>query len=220
LEFIELNANIRTQTGNGPARALRRSGFIPAVLYGPDNDPISLAVPIKELEKILKSGTAGQALLNLVIKNGKTATRSAMIKELQRDPVSRNFLHVDFYEISMDRKIRVNVPVVTKGKSIGVEMGGMLQVIRRELEVLCLPAEMPESIEIDITELDIGDSVHVKEIPLADGVEVPADVNFTVITVLSPKKAEEEEVEEEELEGEGEAAAEAGEAPAEAGAGE
>lgn len=220
MEFIKLNANIRTQTGNGPARALRRSGFIPAVLYGPDNDPICLAVPISDLEKILKSGSAQQSLLNLEIKNGETITRSAMIKELQRDPVSRSYLHVDFYEISMDRKIRVNVPVVTKGKSVGVEMGGMLQVIRRELEVLCLPAEMPEAFEIDITDLDIGDSVHVKELPLADGVEIPADVNFTVITVLSPKKAEEEEIEEEELEGEAEAAAEAGEAPAEAAADE
>jgi large subunit ribosomal protein L25 len=213
LELIELNANIRTKTGNGPAKALRRQGLLPAILYGPDKKPVSLAVSMSELEKILKSGSAKQTMLNLMIKNGETTTRSAMIKELQRDPVSRNFLHVDFYEISMDRKIRMKVPVVAKGKAVGVEMGGMLQVIRRELEVLCLPQKMPETIEIDITNLDVGDSVHVEELPLADGVEIPADVNFTVLTILSPKKPEDEEVEGEELEGE--AVAEEGAEPVE-----
>jgi large subunit ribosomal protein L25 len=106
------------------------------------------------------------------------------------------------------------VPVVTKGKAVGVEMGGMLQVIRRELEVLCLHQKIPEAFEIDITDLDVGDSVHVQELPLGDGVEIPADVNFTVLTILSPKKAEEGD-EKEELEGE---AAEAGAEPAEAAA--
>ena len=198
MELIELKANIRTKTGNGPARVLRREGKIPAILYGPDTAPVMLSIGLKDFEQALKQGSARQPVFNLVVQNGDTTTRTVMIKELQTHPVSRAVLHVDFYEIAMDRKVRVSVPVVTTGKSIGVEMGGMLQVIRRELEVLCLPLEIPDAIELDITDLDIGDSIHVKEIPLTGGVEIPADVNFTVLTILSPKK--EAVVEEEELE--------------------
>jgi large subunit ribosomal protein L25 len=130
-----------------------------------------------------------------------------MVKELQVHPVTRNFLHVDFYEIDMARKIRVNVPVVTTGTAIGVERGGILQIIRRELEVLCLPGQIPETFEIDISDLDVGDAVHVEEIPLSGDIEIPHDVDFTVVTVTSPKL----EVEEEEEEEEEEAAEEAGE---------
>lgn len=198
MELIELKANIRTKVGNGPARALRREGKIPAVLYGPETDSILLSVGISDIESALKKSKIGQVLLSLVIQNGETMTCPVMIKELQIHPVSNNYLHVDFYEINMDRKIRTKVPVVTKGKSKGVEVGGMLQVIRRELEVLCLPMEVPEVIELDITELEIGDSIHVNEISLKGDIEISSDVNFTVVTVLSPTKIEEEVTEEEE----------------------
>jgi large subunit ribosomal protein L25 len=201
LDKIELKAHIRTTTGNGPARALRREGMIPAVLYGPKIEPVKLSINTKELEHILKAENIGQALFNLSIGDDETVTKTAMIRELQTKPVSGEFIHADFYEVAMDRKIIVNVPVVAIGQSKGVELGGILQIIRRELEVLCYPGEIPESIEIDITDLDIGDSLHVEEIPLKEGVEVPADVNFTVLTISSPKVEEEEEEEEgEELE--------------------
>jgi large subunit ribosomal protein L25 len=188
------------------------------VLYGPKTKPILLSVDFSDIEQALKKSRVGQVLVNLVIHNGDTTTRPAMIKELQVHPVSRNYLHVDFYEIEMDQKIRVKVPVDIKGKSKGVEVGGILQVIRRELEVLCLPTEIPDAFVIDVTELDIGDSIHVEEIPLEGDIEIPAEVNFTVVTVLSPKieevVEEEEEGEEEELE-EGEEAREPGESPEE-----
>ncbi len=215
MEKFELNATVRKTTGNSPARELRRGGFIPAVLYGPQTEPVLLSVNIRELEKILKKGNIGSIILNLVIQNGKKVTKPAMIKEFQSHPVSGNFLHIDFYEIDMQRKINVMIPVITKGISKGVELGGLLQIVRREIEVLCMPGDIPESIEIDITDLDIGDSVHIEEIPLGDNVEIPADVNFTVVTILSPKVEEiEEEEEEEALEGEAEAETEgeAGEA--------
>ena len=200
MELIELKTNIRTSVGNGPARALRRNKQIPAVLYGRGTETVLLSVDISDLEQVLKESTVSQLLLKLVIQNGETYTKTAMIKELQTHPVSRDFLHIDFYEIAMERKIKVNVPVITKGKAKGVELGGMLQIIRRELEVLCLPLEIPESIEIDITDLEIGDAVHVNEISLEGDAEIQADVNFTVLTILSPKAAEEEEVSEEEEE--------------------
>ena len=221
MEKIELQASVRKTVGNGPARELRRTGHVPAILYGRNTEPVMLSVNTKELEQILSKGSFGQFILNLVIQNGKKMTIAAMIKELQTHPVSGNLIHVDFYEVDMNRKIKVMVPVVTTGKSVGVEEGGLLNIVRRELEVLCLPGDIPEAVEIDITELTIGDSVHIEDIELGDNIEVPADVNFTVVTVLSPK-VEEEEVPEEEEEGleEGEEGAEGEAAETEAEAAE
>jgi len=200
VELLELKTNLRSSVGSSPARELRRKGKIPAVLYGPETEPILLYVNIIDFEQAMQKGTSGQVLFSLVIQNGKTNKKAVMIKELQIHPVSRNFLHVDFYEIDMNRKINVKVPVTIKGKSKGLELGGTLQIIRRELEVLCLPLKVPESIEVDITDLDIGDSVHVDEIPLEGDIEIPFDVNFTVVTMLSPKYEEEPKELEEELE--------------------
>ncbi|MDJ0857291.1 MAG: 50S ribosomal protein L25, partial [Desulfobacterales bacterium] len=193
-DFLNINAITRTTKGNGPARVLRRQGQIPAILYGPDNPPTPIAVNTHDLELLLKSSPSGQIFVNLAI--DKAAKRKALLKELQRHPVSGQFIHADFYEVAMDRKIRVRVPVTTRGKSLGVEMGGMLQIIRRELEVLCLPDDIPETIEIDISELDMGESVHVEDVPLSGDVEIPHEVNFTVLTILSGRKVEEEAVEE------------------------
>jgi len=199
LDIIEFKTKTRETTGNGPARALRREGMFPAILYSRKTEPVKLSVDTVEFETAIKGCNIGQILFNIVIEGDEGAARTAMIKELQSHPVSRDLLHADFFEVEMDRKIKVKVPVVINGKSVGVEMGGIQQVVRRELEVLCLPLEIPESIEIDVTELGVGDSIHVEEIPLAGDVEIATEVNFTVVTILSPK-VEEEEVEEEELE--------------------
>jgi large subunit ribosomal protein L25 len=215
LELIELKTNIRTTTGNGPARRLRQKGQIPAVLYGPGTESVLLSVNIRDIDMILKKGRIGQVLLNLVIpNNGETSTKTVMVKELQLHPVSRNFLHIDFYEVAMDRKIMVNIPVTTTGKAKGVENGGILQIIRRELEVQCFPLDVPESIEIDITDLDIGDSIHLGDISRQSKIEFLDDENFTVVTVVSPKIEEEAEaVEEAEAEGEAAIAEEGEERP-------
>jgi large subunit ribosomal protein L25 len=204
LELIELKTNIRTTTGNGPARRLRQKGQIPAVLYGPGTESVLLSVNISDIDRILKKGRIGQVLLNLVIpNNGETSTKTVMVKELQHHPVSRNYLHIDFYEVAMDRKIMVNIPVTTTGKAKGVENGGILQIIRRELEVQCFPLDVPESIEIDISDLDIGDSIHLGDIARQSKIEFLDDENFTVVTVVSPKVEEAAEAAEE---AEGEAA--------------
>jgi len=218
LEKIDLKASVRESVGNGPARVLRRAGQIPAILYGRNTEPVLLSVNSKELEQVLSKGSFGQFILNLVIQNGKQVTKAAMIKELQTHPVSGHLIHIDFYEIDMQRQIRVMVPVVTRGKSVGVEEGGMLNIVRREIEVFCLPGDIPESFEIDISELDIGDSIHLEDLPLGENVEVDSDVNYTVVTVLSPKVEEVEAVEEEEEgleEGEEGAEGEAAESEAE-----
>lgn len=189
MEFIELTAAMRTKTGNGPARVLRRSGHIPAVLYGPGTEPAMLSLPAYDLEMALKNKTGPQLMLDLRIGDAGTPPRKAMLKELQRHPVSHEFIHADLYEFAMDRKIRVRVPVTTVGKCIGVEMGGMLQIIRRELEVLCLPTDIPRVVEVDITNVNVGEAVHIKDIRM-DKLEFPHEVNFTVLTVLGKKDKE------------------------------
>lgn len=213
MEQLQLTATTRKTTGNGPARVLRRNGRIPAVLYGPDTDATLLSVNIHEFELVLKNHNINQMVLNLVIENGDAPSKSVMIKELQAHPVTNHLIHADFYEISMTRKIWVNVRVVVHGKSIGEERGGIVQLVRRELEVLCLPSEIPESIALDISSLDIGDAIHVEEIQLPEGVEISPETNFTVVTVTSVMAEEEpkEEAEEGEEAGEDEAAPESSE---------
>ena len=207
MEQINLNVRVRKTTGNSPARSLRREGRIPAVLYGPKTEPILLSIDLREFEQIAKKSTIGSVLLNLQIQNGDTESRPAMVKELQIHPVTHRSLHVDFYEVDMQRKIKVMVPVVVRGKAKGVEEGGLLQIVRREIEVLCLPTEIPESFEVDVTHLDIGDAIHLEDIEAVGNVEIPAEANVTVVTVLAPKvevEAVEELVEgEEALEAEG-----------------
>jgi large subunit ribosomal protein L25 len=200
LELIELKTNTRTTTGKGSSRALRREKRIPAILYGSKTEPILLSLEQALLEKVFKTSST-HALIHLIIDDDASNKKTVMIKELQTHPVSRTFLHLDFYEIDMTKKVHVNVPVVTTGKSAGVEFGGIIQIVRRELEILCLPSNIPAAIEIDISMLGIGDSIHVDEISLPEGVEIPENVNFTMITVLTPKVEEEpaEEEEEEEI---------------------
>ncbi|MGB5985505.1 MAG: 50S ribosomal protein L25/general stress protein Ctc [Desulfobacterales bacterium] len=195
MEFIELNAEARQTVGNSPARKLRRDGKLPGILYGPDTEPALIAIDAHDFQLALKAGSVN-ALFNLILAGDSKPQRRVMIKELQAHPVSQTPLHVDFYEIAMDRKINVKVPVVPVGKSVGVEMGGLLQVVRREIEVYCLPDKIPESFIIDISELEVGGSIHIEEIPLPEGVEISSEANFTVITVLSPKVEEVEEEDE------------------------
>ncbi len=191
MEALSLKSTKREAVGKGNARLLRRQGGIPAILYGKDVDPINLSIDVTEFNGLLRSTKTSQFLLDLHIDG---VIKKVTIKELQRRPVSSDILHVDFYEVAMDRKIKVNVQISTFGTCKGVELGGMLQIIRREVEVLCLPDNIPSSIDIDITELDVGDSFHATDLPLADGLEIPGEVNFTILTVLSQKSAVEEGV--------------------------
>lgn len=208
MEFIELTADVRDRFGKGPSRSLRRTGKVPAVFYGREAAPIHLSLDANYLGKMLRDGGSSQ-VIRLVIQDGDKTTKTVMFKEIQTHPVSMDLIHADLYEVSMDRKITVNVPVntfITEGEeSKGEAEGGTLQIIRRELEVSCLPNQIPDSIDIDITHLGIGDAVHIEEIDLPEGVEVDADVNFTVVSIAAPMREElpEEEAEEEEgLEGE------------------
>lgn len=199
MEIFDLKTTQRNTFGKGSARALRRQGLIPAVLYGPKRDSVPLTISPLDLDIIYRDSGTEQVILNLKIENGGTQNATAVVKEVQVSPVTGQYLHIDFYEISLNEEIEVNVLVEVTGKSKGVERGGFLQVVRHELEVSCLPTDMPEKIEIDVTDLDIGDSIHIGDLKLGDKVRLLADTGLTVATVVPPT-VEAEEVPEEELE--------------------
>jgi large subunit ribosomal protein L25 len=202
LELLELTANIRKLTGKGISRTLRRQGLIPGVLYGPKSQPISLAVAVMDIEKIFKHSGSNQAPLNLILKNGESIQKTAIIKDLQLHPVSRRFMHIDLYEVAMDKKIQVRVPLVVTGTAKGAEAGGTLQLIRREVDVLCFPLDIPEFITVDVSGMEIGDSIHVEDLSISGNLEVLADTNFTVVTVSGGMAEEHAETPEAEEEGE------------------
>lgn len=191
----DLSVKVRESKGKGAARRIRKTGNFPAVFYGGKTESFNLEVPAKEFGRILSSDTGQSTLLNLTFDDGKTKSRMATIKDLHMDPVSDQFIHADFQELLMDQEMTATIPVKLIGKAKGVELGGTLQPIRRELTVSCLPKDLPNLIEVDITELGIGQSFHIDDIKLPAGVEVPHDVNFTVVVVLGKRGVEEEEAE-------------------------
>jgi large subunit ribosomal protein L25 len=181
-----LTAEVREGAGKGAARRLRAEGRIPAIFYGPRSKPISLTIDSKEFAKSLQTEAGENVLIDLDIRKGDQPERKVvMVKELQIDPLQRGILHTDFYEVAMDEVVTVEVPVRLVGKPEGIKMGGILEQIRRVLEVQCLPGDIPKSIDVDVTSLKIGDSVHVQEIQV-EKVKVLADSNFTIATVVPP----------------------------------
>lgn len=194
----ELNVALREGSGKGASRALRRQGLVPAVVYGKDMAPCSLAVEPKALQEAIATEAGWNTLITLK-GDGPFDGKVVILKDMDVDPIRREAQHADFHAIDMKKKISVMVPVHPVGKSEGEKIGGSLQVVRKELEVVCLPTDIPGTIEVDVTAMKIGDVFHVADLDLAKGVEVPHDVNFTIITVTGLKPEEEEaEVEGEE----------------------
>jgi large subunit ribosomal protein L25 len=185
--------------------------LIPAVFYGPEVDPVNLSLKYRDLEKLIKTGAGENVIIDLAIETGEsTLSHRAMLKEIQMDPVKQTILHVDLYEISMDKKIEVEVPITLTGTAKGVsDEGGILQQVSRTLEISCLPDNIPDSFELDVTDLNIGDSLHVSDLNIPQGIEVLVEGELTIATVVPPTKVEEiepevpeEEEEREEVEAE------------------
>ena len=198
MEIFDLKTTRRNTFGKNSARALRRQDLIPAVLYGPKRESMPLTMSPFDLDKIYKTTGSERVLLNLVIENGDIQNATVIVKEVQATPVTGQYLHIDFYEISLDEEIVVNVPIELVGKSKGVERGGFLQVVRHELAISCLPTDMPDKIEVDVGRLDIGDSIHIGDIDLVGTkIRLLADSGLTVVTLAAPT-VEEEKVPEEE----------------------
>ena len=200
MDTIQLSSEIRTQTGKGSARKLRSTDKLPAILYGPETDTIMLTLDCTEFRKALKGKSAESVLLDLRIDSGKKGqSKKVMIKEVQRDPVKRDYLHVDLFEISLKKELEVDIPIHLVNTPIGVSEGGILQHVRREVKVLCMPDDLVDKIDVDVSELDIGQSLHIGDISFPSGLKSLEDVDVTVVTVVAPRV---DEVEEEEVEGE------------------
>jgi large subunit ribosomal protein L25 len=199
-----LTARVRHLTGKGAARKLRKKDQIPAVFYGPKTEPVMLAVGYPELERITQHGGGENIILDLEIQSDDgSETRKAMLKELQVDPVMDTYIHADFYEISMDRVITVDVPIRLVNTPVGVSNGGILQHIRREFTISCLPDRLVEVINADVSNLDIGDSIHIRDLELPEGITSLEEDHLTVAVVVAPtvvhEAVEEEAVEEGEI---------------------
>ncbi|UCF57882.1 MAG: 50S ribosomal protein L25/general stress protein Ctc [Deltaproteobacteria bacterium] len=194
-----LNARTRQSKGKGAARKLRRNKQIPAIFYGPNREPLMLAMDYPELEGIIKQSAGENIILDLKVQSdGGTQTWNAILKDLQVDPIKDTYLHVDFYEISMDKEITVPVPIHLVNTPLGVEEGGILQHVRRELNVSCLPDKLIEALEVDVSQLQIGDSVHIRDIALPEGITCLDEEHLAVAVVAAPTVVPEEEVPEEE----------------------
>lgn len=186
-----LTATARATSGKGAARSLRREGSVPAVIYGHAREAQSLAVPSRDLEKLLGSIAAGSTVVELAI-DGKTSR--TLIREIQRHPFKRNVLHVDFQELVAGEKITVSIPLVLVGVPEGVRLGGgILEQMMREIEVEVDPANIPNHIDVDVSHLVVGHSVHVGELKIPAGVTVLADEEAPVALVQISRAAIEAE---------------------------
>jgi large subunit ribosomal protein L25 len=183
---VDLQGELRTETGKQVAKRLRRAQRIPAVVYGGQRGPVPVAVNPQELLSALEFGE--NTLINLALKGGAAPQISLVIlKELQRDPVRGRPLHADFQEISMERKIRVEVPLVLQGDPIGVkDKGGILEHSMRQLSVECLPINIPEKFVLDVAGLDIGNALHVRDVRVAEGIRILDDDARVVASVSAP----------------------------------
>jgi len=185
---VQVVAQLRTVTGKNKARSLRRRDMVPVVFYGPRSQTTSLTVPLVRLEKLFREMGGEQKLLTLVIEDGKDRQENqVMIREIQVHPARRQLLHVDFYEVAMDQAIVVEVPVELKGKPLGVEKGGALNSLCRSLSVRCLPGEIPDKVEVDVSKLDIGQTLHVADLIGVVPFDLAGDGGLAVATIEAPE---------------------------------
>ncbi|UNC90699.1 50S ribosomal protein L25 [Candidatus Contubernalis alkaliaceticus] len=212
MERLELIAQAREVSSKGQIKDMRKMDVVPAVVYGKKVDNTLVSVGRKELYQALNTSAGANILIDLLIEGDKKRKETVMVKEIQKHPIKDIFLHVDFIGISLEDKIQVKVPISFIGEPVGVKEGGVPSIQLREVIVETLPTDIPEYLEVDISQLDIGASLNVSDLMIPEGAEVMGDPEETIISVLAPT-AEEEPMEEEEIleEGAEESAEEEGE---------
>jgi len=192
-----IKAEKREDFGKNACRRLRKQGKIPAILYGSQMPTVPLSLEKKDVFRILRSETGENTLFKVSF---DSETRNAMIKEIQQDPVTEEILHADLVQIAMDKTIRVSVPIILGGEPVGVKAeGGFVDFITREVEVECMPRNIPDNIEVDISSLHVNQSLKIEDIVPSEGVKIVTDIN-TVVALVSAPSVEEVEVEEKEEE--------------------
>jgi large subunit ribosomal protein L25 len=195
MERPALTADVREGTGKEKARKLRAAGLVPGVFYGPRTETIPVTVDPKELARSLQTEAGDNVLIDLAIRKGdQTDHKVVMVKEVQVDPLMGSALHADFYEVTMDELITIEVPIHLVGRPEGVKMGGILEQVRRVVQVQCFPGDIPRSIDVEVSSLMIGDSIRGSDLTV-EKAKILLDPGMTVATVVPPaaeeKKAEE-----------------------------
>lgn len=191
MEEIFLDVELRDGIGKVKVKHLRDAGFIPAIIYGTEKDAQPVKVSHKQLFQLLHQHRLENIIINLKMKDDKKKNRSCLIKDIQYDPVDGDIVHVDFNEISLTKALKVNVPVVAKGEPVGVKQeGGSLEHILWEIEIECLPTDIPKDFEVDVSALKIGDAIHVKDIKFPANVKVLTEPEAIVMSVAAPMKEE------------------------------
>lgn len=179
---IPITVQRRHEIGKGVARQTRLAGKIPGVVYGPDTEPIPVSVEEREFRTAMRHASSG-SILNLNMDGKET---KAVLREMQRDPVTSRVLHIDFHAISMNKPIHVAIPIHFLGTPVGVKVdGGIMQATMREIEISCLPINIPEHLEVNVSELRIGDSVHVGNISIPNAT-ILADAQRTIVVISAP----------------------------------
>ena len=192
MEELFLDVEIREEIGRGKTKALKDKGFIPAVVYADGKSALALKLSHRQLIQLVHHHRIEGVIINLNIKDDKKQkSRPCLIKEIQHDPVHGEIVHVDFNQISLTKAIKINIPVTVKGEAIGVKLeGGSLEHILWEIEIECLPTSIPKDIEVDVANLKLGESIHVKDIVVPQSVKILNDPGAIVITVAAPMKEE------------------------------
>lgn len=185
METIEIHMEPREADGKQEAKKLRREGKLPGIFYGPKAQPVSLQVDAKEFSTRV-GGLEGSHLIRIKSASPLLADKVALLKEMQFHPVTGKVLHADFYEVDLTETIQVKIPLHFVGKAAGVVRGGILQPVVREIEVECLPMDIPEYVNVEVSSLDIGDALHVTDLLIPAGVAPVYETNFTVVTVVPP----------------------------------
>ena len=192
MEQASLKVTYREKTGTSNAKQMRRDGFVPGALYGPKSDPLNLTIDPKALRLALQKTGSNQSLINLQIEGlpGGDGDRLAILKDYQKNPLTHQLTHIDLLEVTLGEKMVVSVPLHYKGKAKGVVEGGIVEIKRRSLEVSCLPGDIPSDVVVDISGLEIGDSLHINEIQVPEGVEIVDDEKLTLVTVVHAAQEE------------------------------
>ena len=190
MEKVILKADARETSGKSKAKDLRKKGVIPAVVYKGGKDAIKLQLAVRDLEQVIHTKAGENVIVTLKISGSdvKAKDKTVLIKEIQREPIKNRILHVDFNEISLTEALKVNVPLSAHGEAVGVKIdGGTLEHVMWELQVECLPTDIPEKIEVEVSALKIGDAVYVKDIKVPEGVKVLNDPELIAMIVKPPK---------------------------------
>jgi large subunit ribosomal protein L25 len=189
----KLTAQRRTQVGRNAIKKIKADGMVPGVIYGSTQEPVNLQISGRELLNVLSRASGENILVELEILDGSEKQNAlAMIQEIQHHPLQREILHVDFHAVSANETVSAEVPIETVGEAVGVKVhGGLLEHILRYLEVECLPGDLPQVIEVDVTNLEVGQSLHVRELKLPSGVEAMTDAEQTVVAVVEARVEEE-----------------------------